>query len=211
MDEYEYKPNSHKYKEAQKSDQPKEEERKKVEKIANGRVKTKKKNEIAKFKDVFIAEDVSNVKSYILMEVLVPAIKKAVSDIVTNGIDMILYGGNGRGGKERFGASKISYQRYYDRRDDRPSFNESRTRSGYSYDDIILDSRGEAEEVLARLDELIATYGMVSVADLYDLVGVTGNYTDNKYGWVNIRNAEPIRLRDGGYMLKLPKALPLDI
>ena len=52
-------------------------------------------------------------------------------------------------------------------------------------------------------------YGTVSVADLYDLVGISGNYTDNKYGWTNIRNAEPIRVRDG-YMLKLPKALPLN-
>jgi hypothetical protein len=50
---------------------------------------------------------------------------------------------------------------------------------------------------------------LVSVADLYDLVGVTGNYTDNKYGWTDIRSASVIRVRDG-YMLKLPKALPLN-
>lgn len=204
----EYKPNSHKFKEEQQ--QSAVEEKKKVEKIVDGKVKTKKKNEITKFKDVFISEDIGNVKSYILMDVLVPAIKKAVSDIVTNGIDMILYGGSGRSGKDRFGASKISYQNYYDRRDNRPAVSESRTRSGYSYDDVILPTRGDAEEVLARMDELIETYGIVSVADLYDLVGVTGNYTDNKYGWTNIRNAEPIRLRDGGYMLKLPKALPIN-
>ena len=53
------------------------------------------------------------------------------------------------------------------------------------------------------------TYGLVRVADLYDLVGITGSYTDNKYGWTNIRNVEPIRVRDG-YMLKLPKAMPID-
>lgn len=210
MDEHDYKPNSHKYKEARANEEVKEEGRQKVEKIVNGRVKTKKKNEITKFKDIFIAEDVSNVKSYILMDVLVPAVKKAVSDIVTNGIDMILYGGNGRRGSDRFGASKVSYQRYYDRGDDRRAVSDQRTRTGYSYDDIILDTRGEAEEVLARMDELIETYGIVSVADLYDLVGVTGNYTDNKYGWTNIRNAEPVRMRDGGYMLKLPKALPIN-
>ena len=60
------------------------------------------------------------------------------------------------------------------------------------------------------MDELIETYGMVSVMDLYDLVGVSGNYTDNKYGWVNIKNAEPVRTMGGGYMLKLPKAIPLN-
>ena len=77
------------------------------------------------------------------------------------------------------------------------------------YDDIVLDKRDEAEDVLSRMDELISTYGMASVADLYELVGVTGNYTDNKYGWTDIRSASAIRVRDG-YLLKLPKALPLN-
>lgn len=74
--------------------------------------------------------------------------------------------------------------------------------------DIILETREEAEVVLKRMNEIIEAYGVVSVADLCDLVGVSCNYMDNKYGWTNIRNAEPIGVR-GGYMLKLPKALPI--
>ena len=58
------------------------------------------------------------------------------------------------------------------------------------------------------MDELIDTYGIVSVADLFDLVGITGNYTDNKYGWKNISNAKAIRVWDG-YILSLPKAIPI--
>ena len=200
MSEVEYKPNSHKYKQEQVT-----KEDKKIEKVVKGTAKVKKKNELHKVADIFISEDVKNVKSYVLMDVLVPAIKKAISDIVTNGIDMILYGGTGKRGSS--GAGKISYRDYYGRKDE-PRHSDSRTRTGYSYDDVVLDSRGEAEDVLARMDELIETYGEVSVADLYDLVGITGNYTDNKYGWTNIRNAEPVRVRDG-YMLKLPKAAPL--
>ncbi len=136
---------------------------------------------------------------------MVPAIKKAISDIVTNGIDMILYGETGKT-KSNTAASKVSYRSYYDNRRD---YSAARIKTGYNYDDIILDNRGEAEEVLSRMDELISTYGLVSVADLYDLVGVTGNYTDNKYGWTDIRSASVIRVRDG-YILKLPKALPLN-
>lgn len=200
----EYKPNSHKSKEDQKGSVPE----KKVEKVIAGTVKSKKKSEIQKFTDIFISEDANNVKSYILLDVLVPAIKKAISDIVTNGIDMILYGGTGRT-KSNSIASKVSYRSYYDVGNDRRDYSAFRTKTGYNYDDIILDNRGEAEDVLSRMDELISTYGLVSVADLYDLVGVTGNYTDNKYGWTDIRSASVIRVRDG-YMLKLPKALPLN-
>lgn len=198
-----YKPNSHKYKEEQKNVPA---ERKKVEKVVKGKVKTKKKGELSKFKDMFISEDVSDVKSYIFMDVLIPAAKKAISDIVRDGIDMILYGNTHRRSISS-GASYVSYRSYSDRdrRDDR---HESRTRTGYSYDDIVLEDRGEAEEVLERMTELIDTYDVVSVADLYDLVGKPCNYTDNKYGWTNLRNAEPIRVRDG-YLLKLPKAGPI--
>ena len=68
---------------------------------------------------------------------------------------------------------------------------------------------GEIEEAVAEMEELIDMYQLVSVADFYDLVGVSGNYTDNKYGWTNVRNASVVRVRDG-YMIKLPKALPLN-
>ena len=204
MNEINYKPNSHKSREEQRREAPETE--KKVEKVVKGAVKTKK-NEMRKFTDIFISEDAGNVKSYIIMDVLVPAIKKAISDVVRNGIDMILYG-DANHSKSSSGASKVSYRSYYDGgRDHREPT--ARTRTGYSYDDIILDNRGEAEDVLSRMDELVATYGIVSVADLYDLVGITGNYTDNKYGWTDIRSARVERVRDG-YIIKLPKALPLN-
>lgn len=204
----EYKPNSHLSKDDPKKVEGEAIPEKKVGKVVSGSVKTKKKSGLTKFTDAFIQEDAENVKSYIFMEVLVPALKKAISDVVTNGIDMILYGEMGRSKKNSPG-SKVSYRNYYeDRRDDR-RYAPTRPRDGYDYDDIILPNRGEAEEVLSRMDELIATYGLVSVADLYDLVGIAGSYTDNKYGWTDIRNASVVRVRDG-YVIKLPRALPLN-
>lgn len=197
----EYKSNSHRSKETEKN----EVVEKKVEQIAKG--KAKKKSEVKKFADIFVAEDVTSVKDYIIMEVLLPAAKKAISDIVTNGIDMLLYGETKSKNRDR--DSRVSYTKYYrDRERDYDRGTRTRTR-GYDYDDIILDTRREAEEVLDRMDDLLDTYGVVSVADLYDLVGISGNYTDNKYGWTNLRNADVQRVRDG-YLLKLPKALPFD-
>lgn len=198
-----YKPNSHKSKEPQ---EPVPE--KKLEKVVHGKVTAKKKSEVSKLADIFIPGDVANVKSYVIMDVLIPAVKKAISDIVTNGIDMILYGESGRTRKNT-PASRVSYSQYYDRDRVRRDRDPVAPRANYSYNDILLDNRGEAEEVLARMDELVATYGMVSVADLNELVGITGNYTDNNYGWTNIKSAYVQRVRDG-YLLKLPRALPID-
>ncbi len=199
----EYKPNSHKYKESQE-----QKEEKRIEKVVTGKVKTKKKSKFNKFMNDFVSEDARNVKSYVFGEVLIPAIKKAISDIVTDGIDIILYGESRRGSR-RSTADRVSYRSYYDRERQRTPDRGYSVASAYSYDDIILSTRGEAEEVLERMDELMEKYGLVRVADLYDLVGVTGNYTDNKYGWTNIRSATIARVRDG-YMIRMPRAVPID-
>lgn len=198
-----YTPNSHRSKETQKP-VPAE---KKIQKVVSGQVKTKKKSEFNKLADIFLPEDVSDVKSYILMDVLIPAAKKLIDDVVTGGIHMWLYGSSGRGkSNSSSGVSYVSYRNYSDSGSSRPRASESRNR--YSCDDIVLESRGDAELVISQMDELMELYGQVSVADLYDLVGKTGDYTDNRYGWVNIKNAEPVRVRDG-WMIKMPRAIPI--
>lgn len=117
---------------------------------------------------------------------------------------MLLYGESRSKKKNQ---TSVSYKNYYER-DNRDERYSERKRP-YNYDEIVIDNRGEAEEVLARMDELIDVYGTVSVADFYELVGASGSYTDNKYGWTNIRDARVVRTRDG-YIVKLPRAVPLN-
>jgi hypothetical protein len=201
-----YEPNSHKYKEEQKQlPTPK-----KMEKVVQGNVTTKKKNELGKLADVFIASDARSVKNYILMDVLIPLVKDAIEDMITNGVRMLLRGESGAR-KSNTSASKVSYRSYWDRRDEDRFRNEASTQTRTatnSYEDIVFDTRGEAEDVRSRLDEAIDTYGMVSVADMYDLAGISCDRTYYNYGWTNIRNAEIIKIRQG-YLLKMPKVLPI--
>lgn len=201
----EYKSNSHK---------SKQEEREKLQPIAKGK-KVEKKPET--FKDMFKANS-SSIKEYIIMDILIPTAKRTISeivgsssDILVDTIDTILFGEKRSRSRRRSGSGRTSYYKYYDDRDrGRDRERPARVR-GYEFDDIILETRREAEEVLDRMEDLIDTYKIVSVADLYDLVGISGNYTDNKYGWSNLRSARVESLRYGdGYILKLPKALPLD-
>lgn len=199
-----YKPNSHKSKEEAA-------EKKQIEKVIQGTARVRKKNAVQKFTDVFISEDASSVKTYIISDVIIPAAKKLVSDIVRDGIDMLLYGGTG-GRKDRsstgYRSDYISYNKYSDRRDDR-RYTDARARNVRTYEDIEFDNRGDADIVLDQLGDLIERYGMATVADLYDLVGLTGNYTDNKYGWLSIRDAKVVRSRDK-YYLDLPRVSPID-
>ena len=201
-----YTPNSHKYKEQQNAS-PTEE--KKVTKVVNGPVKTKR-NDARKLADIFISEDISNVKSYIFMDVLVPAVKKAIYDIVTNGIDMFLYGGSGKGRNNQPGA-KVSYRNYYEQKNNggyRASDN-ARQSNAFDYDDIVFNNRGEAEAALQQMKDIVARYGIVTVNDLYEMTPLSAPYTSQKYGWMDVSNVDIVRVRDG-YILKLPRAVPID-
>ena len=197
-----YKPNSR----VSKNNKEKEPKKEKVEKIVKGVVKSKKKSG---FFGSFLSGDLMDIKEYVMQDVLIPALKNAIEDTITNGISMILNGGEPRKNNRRSStSSRISYRSYYEREDRERDRGRTRT-TGYSYDDVILETRGEAEDVINRLEELIDVYGMASVADLYDLVGISGQYTDNKYGWTDVRSATHVRVRDG-YLLKMPRAIPLN-
>lgn len=197
--------NSHAARKERKEQGTAKPEEKRVEKVVRGKVKTKK-NGVRSLSEVFISEDAANVKNYIIMDVIVPAIKRALYDGVTNSLDMILFGGRGNRGKRSI-ADTVSYNNYSSSSRGRDRDRDSRVSVGYSYDDIIFESRADAKEVLERMDELMEQYERVTVADMYDLVGKTGEFTDNKYGWTNIRNAEIVSVRDG-YKIKMPRAVP---
>ncbi len=179
---------------------------KKMGKVVTGTAKTRKKSEAKKLANTFLPDDVTSVKSYILMDVIVPGIKNAIADVVS----IMLFGEAGRIGGKKGNGSKVSYQRYYDdRRDDRRDYARPRAAGGYDFDDIVFESRGDADLVLDQLEAAINQFGLASVADLYDLAGITSpRYTDNKYGWTDIRSARVVRIRDG-YILQLPKAVQI--
>lgn len=204
----EYKSNSHKSKERNvRTVETRPLPEKRVEKAIVSGARVRKKSEARKLVDVFMPEDVEKVKSHIIFDVLIPSAKKAVYDMVTNGIEMILYGESGA--HKSSTSSKISYRQFYDDRNNRRQERPERLNSVVDFEDIILEHRGEAESILERMDELVSMYGMASVADMYDLVGITAPYTANNYGWTDIRNAKVVRIRDG-YVIKMPRVRPLD-
>lgn len=203
----EYEPNSHKYKEAQKN-APVPTEKKEIKKVVSGPVKAKKKSGVAKLAEVFVAEDAQNIKSYIVDDVLIPAARKGIWDLITGTLDMLLNGKRTTTRSGRTYADRVSYENYSKSGRDRDRDRDSRPRNAYSYEEQVIDSRSEAEEVLERMRELLDLYGTVSVADYYELCGKVCEYTDNNYGWTDLRRAEVMRYRDG-YVVELPRPHPL--
>lgn len=206
-----YKPNSHRFKEEQEKTQQPSAEKKRAEKVVKGPVKVRKKSAVSSAIDNFVSEDLSNIKTYIISDVIIPTIKNTIWDAFTNSLDMILFGGSGRARKNGPGSSRapyVSYNKCSDPRSSRRDTNEPR-RGRYDFKYITFVNKSDADEVLRQMDAAMDEYHIVSVLDFYDLVGETPDSTDDKYGWTNLRNARVVRGRDG-YYIELPRPMPID-
>lgn len=169
-------------------------------------IKTRDKSFAKKFAETFLSDDIENVKEYTIKDVIVPAIKETIASVVIGGIEMLLFGSTRSNQKKSNGY--VSYSNFYNNNQRRSSDRDSRNKT-VDYKEIILESRAEAEDVLSALVDLTIDYGSASIADLYELVGVIGNFTDNKYGWTDLSRASVKRVREG-YLVVLPKAILLD-
>lgn len=190
-----------------KSKTPVKEEPEKKEKVITGSAKIVKKSAWDKF-----GINLKNALGKVWGEIIVPAAKKSLSDGINNVSDMMIYGENRPRSSSVSTGRTVSYRSYYENKDRRDSYVSRPSRVGAcDYDDIVLETAGEADAVLNRMDECIKRYDYVKVADLYDFVGLSASYTDNNYGWDEntFRSARYERVRDG-YILRLPRPMPIE-
>ena len=197
-----FKSNSYKSKENEKVRKPKI-------KAPVAKAKTQKKPLGRKMKDIFINSDATNAKEYLLFEIIVPSIKETIVSVGNNALELI-FGVSPK--KKKNSSGEPSYAAFYKssksttEKKDVYSF---RSNNRYSTDDVIFETKGDAVEVLEVLTEALDLYGNVTVADFKDAIGVTGDFIDNKWGWVDLRGSTIKRVRDG-YLLVLPEPIAVD-
>lgn len=172
----------------------------------------KEKSGFQKFFNRFISEDVDDIGDYILTNVLIPAGKKLIVDVVEG----LVYPGGRRGDRSSSGPNIVSFRNYRAESEKKASTRPSNySRSVLEYDDIWFESdenessRYKAEKVLNKMYELVENYGLVSIADYYQLCGKHQYpFTYDNYGWYDLRNAE-ILPYGGGHYIKLPKVVSI--
>ncbi len=182
--------------------------RKEPKQIISGGVKTKKKNLSARMGDTFLGGNLEDVKDYIIWDVVVPSLKCALNDVITGSSQKLIFGDvRPKNVNRHNGRSSIIN---YNGMSSGGNKNISKANGNYNskalgdIDGLVFDNRTDAEEVLSYLVTCIDEYGIVSVADLYAIVGMAAVHTDQKYGWTNLASANVDRVPDG-YLLRLPK------
>lgn len=185
------------------------ETRPKLEKIITGDVQKRKQNIFSRVAHDFVAEDSRSVGHYVLLEVLLPAAKKTISDVVSAGIERMLYGDArpARGTRPGYTNYSAAIRSSAPMSDPRPALSRQ-ARVNHEFGEILISSRADAEDVLDRLRDLINEYNVASVADFKELLGITSEFTDNTWGWDDLRSAS-IRPVRGGYVIDLPRTQAL--
>ena len=200
--------NAHKNREAEP------EPREKIEKIVEGKVVTRKLPWWKRMAHSMIADDASSISDYILVDGIVPALKNLIADIVGQGTNRVLFGSARNRGRSGIGGlgtldSRGSLRTRYDQIGVDPGRSISRVgRARHDFDEVVLETRVEAIDVVEGLIAQVARYGFASVSDLYDLVGVTGSFQDQRWGWTDLVTADVRQVR-GGFLLDLPRPEPL--
>lgn len=195
--------------------------RPKPEAVVNSNsVSFKKQSAWKRAKHRIFEKEGKDLKNYVINDVLIPSIKETISNVVSNGIDILLYGEArhiasrrssifGNSGGSRYG-NYVTYNSISN-----PRTTNTGVRSGISssaalreslaLDDILFETRVQANDVLSRMSDILSSdrNHIVTVADLYNLCGLVAPFTYNNYGWDDLSTAG-VTLTKDGYLLNLP-------
>lgn len=169
------------------------------EKKVIAKAKVQKKSAIKEALRTFFAQDLPEIAEHLVIDVAIPAAKNAITDMVTQGIQQLLYGETDHRRRPTSGYTSYSSSSrsnrgtgYYESRR-----SERRQPKPTNVEDLVFDTRGDAVDVIEFIAEQIEEYGQVSVADLMSSVGIQPRYTDERWGWTTTDAFEIRQIREG--------------
>ena len=188
----------------------------KIERVVTSAETVRRKRGLGRqVKETFIGGSARGAFEYMVTDVVVPAIQTTILDALQGGLERLIRGdtrprrgyapsSNNDPNLGRFNYQSISAaNRGHAPPPQRMLSRQARARG--TFDDIVIPTRPEAEEVLDRMYEILHREGEVKVAELYELTGIQTSHTDHRWGWHQLRGARVTPLRSGGYLLDLPE------
>lgn len=177
------------------------------DKVISGNAKKVKKNGLEKMADVFVEEDLRSVRKSVMKENIIPGVKELISNTLHNAIDLIFFGES----SHRRVSKKNGYTSYstiFSQKNPN-STGKSQRKGRYGFEEVCVETRAEAEDIMRSMYEQLDQYGSASVMDLYDFAGVDTTWTDNDWGWDDLDEAAIIRRAHDQYVIKMPKPIPI--
>ena len=203
---------------------PETEEITKREAVAKGR--ERKPGLLSRAGTLFFGEDgFRGIADHLVHEVFIPSIQNTIADVATNAIQRAIFGDNydyrrrsandywygsrryidNRLSSSSRGRGYTDYNKQYDKPRSRKSENLSN-----SVRMIEFDTANDANDVLAVMIDNVEQYGLVTVADFYELsdvktgANVSSKFTDHQFGWTNLDDVRILPFLGGGFYISFP-------
>lgn len=146
------------------------------------------------------ADAVKSAGSYILKDVLLPALKDTAVSMVTGAIQMLCYGEVRQTPKSgwSYGSNASMYHAAYGQPVKRA------LSSGHDVPDTEL-TETDADLILERISESISVYGRCPVAAVKQWMGISSDCMDENYGWTTMQGFSKSRYTAETVIVHFPR------
>lgn len=199
----------------------KEGQKKTIQPVAQGRKAEKKKSNVKQVVSSLFDASLEGQKLDLTNDVIIPSMKRmvleavgSVTDAVRHSFELALFGRVTNKTSTIFGNGYVNYGSQYRAAsgstytilgsENKPVREISQQgRRMHDFSEIVFSTRRDASNVLDQLAAALEKYPEVTVADFYTAAGVSSSFQDRNYGWKNLSQAYPARVRDG-FILVMP-------
>ena len=183
--------------------------------IVEGKPVSKNRSLWRKFYETFALTNIKDARDYIISDVVIPGFFDLLYDGATRGLARLIYGEKGARTRGASRKSGVDYSSGIKRLSDGETYKRDRRNADdsvtaiYDYNEIELETKAKAEQLLDDMCEYLDGREVVTVADMYQMAHYKGgDYTDNYWGWSSLAGAH-IKRSEGGWTLILPRPVNL--
>lgn len=182
-----------------------------------GKVMVEKPKPFSRFLKRFVKRDMRKIETYIKDDIIKPRLAEGIYDIFTNALAMFLFDDDYESStsgslRSSYGRNKSAYRDYAKtsktggrRVKSEPPEEEEDRINKYEVKTIYFESKRDALDTLDYMRRYIDKYDSISVAAYYSYVKAPSEWSYNRYGWTDLRDARAVVIRGGRYWtLSLP-------
>lgn len=156
------------------------------------------KSKAQQLSETFFGGTAKDAAKSVVNDVLVPALKQTLYDMISTGFQRLLFGNTVSNGRPVIGRPSYSNRYNYNAayRSNTRQMSKA-ARGAHDFNTIVFKTRAEAEDILSRMYTAINEYGQTTVADFYQMSGVSTTPQDFDWGWTDVRRSRIISTQDG--------------
>lgn len=198
--------------------------------------KKKKLSPLKKFTDNLFQGDINTVKEHVYKKIFIPMVQNTLMTVVNNALSMMFGNAPGVSNFNPYNTqmtnqnTTASIFRPYYVNYSQPQVQQQQSSvptlpSSFDFDPIEISASVDpktgqpisaemiCEQIKFQLEDGLAKFKKARVSELYELCGMSWNFTDQRYGWFNLQGMHYERTLNGTCLLYMPRPtlLPPDI